>query len=40
MAATIRQIGLKLLVTALRLLVRPAPRGWRSSSRANELSSR
>lgn len=37
MAQAIRQIGLKLLVALLRLCTRPAPRGWRRSTRPTHL---
>jgi hypothetical protein len=33
MAQAIRQIGLKLVTALLRLCVRPAPAGWRRSTR-------
>ncbi len=37
MAQAIRQIGLRLLVLVLRLVVRPAPSGWRRSDRPSSL---
>ena len=40
MARTIRQIGLKLTVALLRLFVRPAPAGWRRSTRPLDLTGR
>lgn len=40
MARAIRQIGLKIFVALLRVLVRPAPAGWRRSTRPNGLTGR
>lgn len=40
MVKAIRQAGLKLTVTLLRLLVRPAPPGWRRSARPPGLTGR
>ena len=40
MVKAIRQAGLKLVVALLRLLVRPAPAGWRRSARPAELTGR
>ncbi len=40
MAQAIRQIGLKLLVALLRLVSRPAPRGWQPSPRTPDLRGR
>ena len=41
MAKAIRQVGLKLLTGLLRVFTRPAPAGWRRSSRpAADLKSR
>jgi hypothetical protein len=40
MAQAIRQIGLRLLVLVLRLVVRPAPSGWRPSARPPSLRGR
>ena len=40
MARTIRQIGLKLVTTLLRVFVRPAPAGWRRSTRPPDLAGR
>jgi hypothetical protein len=37
MAQAIRQIGLKILVAFLRLFTRPAPAGWRRSTRPTHL---
>jgi len=37
MARTIRQIGLKLLILILRITGRPAPAGWRRSTRPVSL---
>jgi hypothetical protein len=40
MAQAIRQIGLKILVAILRLFTRPAPAGWRRSTRPTHLRGR
>lgn len=40
MAHAIRQVSLKLLTALLRLIVRPAPAGWRRSRRGTDLSGR
>lgn len=37
MAHAIRQIGLKILVALLRVFTRPAPAGWRRSTRPTHL---
>lgn len=37
MAHAIRQIGLKILAALLRLCTRPAPAGWRRSTRPTDL---
>lgn len=37
MAQAIRRLGLRLLVLLLRLVVRPAPAGWRASDRPSSL---
>lgn len=40
MVRAIRQIGLKILVACLRRATRPAPRGWRRSTRPVSLRGR
>jgi len=37
MAQAIRQIGLKILIALLRVCTRPAPAGWRPSTRPTHL---
>jgi hypothetical protein len=40
MAKAIRQIGLKLVASLLRVFERPAPAGWRRSARPLSLADR
>jgi hypothetical protein len=40
MASAIRHLGLKIIVTLLRVFVRPAPAGWRRSNRPTDLTGR
>jgi hypothetical protein len=40
MAKIIRQIGLKIIVSLLSLVVRPAPAGWQRSKRPASLDGR